>query len=47
MDILIYIFSTIWTTKTIDPTTVNPNDFGEKFDGCFYQFYMGINAEWF
>lgn len=25
---------------------VNPNDFGEKFDECFYMFYKEINVEW-
>ena len=38
-------FSTDFTTETIT-FDVNPNNFGEKFDGCFYMFYSGINAEW-
>ena len=38
-------FSTDFTPETIT-FDVNPNNFGEKFDGCFYMFYSGINAEW-
>jgi len=38
---------TEWTVDNIDPFTVDVNNFGEKFDGCFYMYYNGLNAEWF
>ena len=38
-------FSTDFTPDTIT-FDVNPNDFGEKFDSCFYMFYREINVEW-